>query len=348
MPHGTFVLADISGHSRYLDAAGLRHASNVTAHLLNGLIKAAAPHWTVAKLEGDAVFFLIEGREPSPATMAHIGALFRAFLEGILEIGQDTDCGCGACAGSNRLTLKFVVHSGEYESRQIGGREELIGPAVVVAHRLLKPGVRVLEYALFTRDYLGGDEPPVAVASQASVETEFGSVPFMVANLASLRREFEHEKQAFFSETQAVGRAEVEIDQAAGRVWDALLNPAKIREWSGMEDVIYFPARAGNFGSVYIWRPPGAAAFANVVVALDGERQRVTICRSREPDSGRVYVTYGVAGVSAASCLVTCDLGLPPANEPGQRATDPRRKEIQKAALAELNLLKRYCEAQAG
>jgi hypothetical protein len=50
--------------------------------------------------------------------------------------------------------LKFVFHHGEYVSQRIVGREELAGPDVIVAHRLLKNHVRDLiglrPYALLT------------------------------------------------------------------------------------------------------------------------------------------------------------------------------------------------------
>lgn len=126
MTHGTFLLADISGHSRYLNEAGLRHASNVTALLLNVLIDAGRGRWKVANLEGDAVFFVTTGHESTAEVLDQIAEMLRRFIGRVTEIGQDTDCGCGACAGSNRLALKFVLHRGEYEQRRIGGRREII------------------------------------------------------------------------------------------------------------------------------------------------------------------------------------------------------------------------------
>ena len=36
------------------------------------------------------------------------------------------------------LDLKFVLHAGSYVVQSIGGGRELVGPEVVMAHRLLK------------------------------------------------------------------------------------------------------------------------------------------------------------------------------------------------------------------
>lgn len=180
MPHkGTFVLADISGFSQYLDEAGLQHASNVTAKLLNDLIEANGDRWQIANLEGDCVFFFREGREPTGELLAHLRSLFECFFARQREIGQDTDCGCGACEGASQLALKFIVHAGEYAEQSIGGRCELIGPDVVTAHRLLKNDLGLSEYILLTRSYIGDDPPSGYQVSEGSLETQTGSIDFV-------------------------------------------------------------------------------------------------------------------------------------------------------------------------
>ena len=52
------------------------------------------------------------------------------------------------------LELKFVLHAGAFVIQDIAGQRELVGPEVVVAHRLLKSGAAELighnAYALVT------------------------------------------------------------------------------------------------------------------------------------------------------------------------------------------------------
>ena len=43
-----------------------------------------------------------------------------------------------ACARIDTLDLKFILHAGEFVLQSIGGGQELVGPDVVMAHRLLK------------------------------------------------------------------------------------------------------------------------------------------------------------------------------------------------------------------
>ena len=77
-----------------------------------------------------------------------------AFQAGLAAAGQEWSCTCNACARIHDLSLKFVFHHGEYVSQRIVGREELAGPDVIVAHRLLKNHVGDLiglrPYALLT------------------------------------------------------------------------------------------------------------------------------------------------------------------------------------------------------
>ena len=49
-------------------------------------------------------------------------------------------CECEPCRRIDTLDLKFIVHAGPFVMQSIAGRDELVGPEVVVAHRLLKSG----------------------------------------------------------------------------------------------------------------------------------------------------------------------------------------------------------------
>lgn len=339
---GTFVLADISGYSQYLDEAGLQHASKVTAKLLNTLIKASPRSWQVANLEGDCIFFYCEGREPPSELISHLRGLFERFFMRVLDLGQDTDCGCGACGGANQLALKFIIHAGEYAEQTIGGRCELMGPDVVTAHRLLKNDTGMSEYILMTRAYLGNENLSEYEASDGVVQTESGSIPFVVIDLTSARREAESKKQTFVSDHGAMARWEVEIAAPASAVWDSILDPEKIRQWSGAREIFDFPARMGAVGTVHRFILPDGHDFVQVVIAIDHENRRVTFRRAHIPFSRYVYSTYYVSdrgnGVTILRCHVGADRSLPmlPPLLGGRRL----KAEIEGG----LERLKAYCE----
>jgi hypothetical protein len=75
-------------------------------------------------------------------------------------------CWCDACSRIDVLDLKFILHAGVCVIQEIAGRRELVGPEVVIAHRLLKTGAAALvghsAFALIT----------AAAAARLSIPTE--------------------------------------------------------------------------------------------------------------------------------------------------------------------------------
>ncbi len=62
-----------------------------------------------------------------------------ADFRGRLDAAHDVwSCQCDACMRIDALDLKFVLHAGRFVIHEIAGRPELVGPEVVMAHRLLK------------------------------------------------------------------------------------------------------------------------------------------------------------------------------------------------------------------
>lgn len=81
-------------------------------------------------------------------------------------------CWCNACSQIDVLDLKFILHDGAFVIQEIAARRELVGPEVVMAHRLLKTGAAELvghsAYALIT----------AAVAARFDIPTE-AAVPIV-------------------------------------------------------------------------------------------------------------------------------------------------------------------------
>jgi hypothetical protein len=171
---GPLLLADIGGYTSFLQSVELAHRDDIVtdaavpdayammSSLLDGIVGRMVPPFTLSKLEGDAVFaYATEATEvPEGAAMleclAACYAEFRRRLEAAHEIWT---CRCGACSRSDALDLKFVLHAGSFVVQQIAGRQELVGPEVVMAHRLLKNSATELlghgDYALITAAAVG-------------------------------------------------------------------------------------------------------------------------------------------------------------------------------------------------
>lgn len=52
-----------------------------------------------------------------------------------------TACTCDACRNIGNLTLKFIVHHGSFVRQTVGGRPQVAGADVVLAHKLLKNAI---------------------------------------------------------------------------------------------------------------------------------------------------------------------------------------------------------------
>ena len=88
------------------------------------------------------------------AIVDRIRTCYEAFSSQLASAGSMWTCSCEACARIGVLDLKFVLHHGWFVRQPVAGHEELLGPDVNTAHRLLKNHARELvghvPYALIT------------------------------------------------------------------------------------------------------------------------------------------------------------------------------------------------------
>jgi Protein of unknown function (DUF2652) len=181
---GTLLLADISGYTGFLQGVADAHrnlivvddppaAYSLMSSLLDVVVTAIAPRFQLAKFEGDAVFAVA----PDPDlelrggdVLACLRSCYAAFTTRLGEANSLWTCTCGSCSRVHELGLKFVLHHGSYVVQRIAGREELLGPDVNVAHRLLKNHVRDVigarPYALLTDAVVRAlDVPPAEMVT---------------------------------------------------------------------------------------------------------------------------------------------------------------------------------------
>ena len=151
-----FLLADISGYTGFLGLVAEQHGEDfsnglpagykVLGALIDLLIDGLPTGFELVKVEGDAVFgaapaAAVDGQ--GPRMLGDLGAAYRAFVaqrESMAQTAEDDKC--DACLVVNNLDLKVVVHRGFAVQQSIARQADLVGPAVNVAHRLLKNTVR--------------------------------------------------------------------------------------------------------------------------------------------------------------------------------------------------------------
>ncbi len=149
---GALLIADLSGYTRYLASIDLNTA-HVVCGLLDTIAEALTP-FTVAKIEGDAVFcYATDELRETHNPLDIISSAHQAFVRESSWIGEQSGCTCPACDLVGTVGVKFVLHHGEFAIHQIAGHDELVGSDVIAVHRLVKgaveePGPR--DYVLAT------------------------------------------------------------------------------------------------------------------------------------------------------------------------------------------------------
>ncbi len=150
-----FVIADISGYTKFLVSSELEHAQDIIGDFMDTVVEALRPTFHLAKFEGDAAF-LYAVRDDLDGSFLEdaIETAYFTFRRRKRDVRQSSACACKACASMGDLDFKFVVHFGEMVKQSMGGREELAGRDVILIHRLLKNAVNERfgprAYALYT------------------------------------------------------------------------------------------------------------------------------------------------------------------------------------------------------
>lgn len=149
------LLADISGYTGFMSGVershgvdfseGIPAAYAVLGDLLGAVSDGVVPDFEVVKLEGDAVFAAapaarLDGQ--GDRVLEKLKAMYGAFIDGRTRAIPARDHLCSACPTVVNLDLKIVLHRGHVVRQAVGSGSDLLGPAVTVAHRLLKNTVR--------------------------------------------------------------------------------------------------------------------------------------------------------------------------------------------------------------
>lgn len=149
------LLADISGYTGFMTGVedehgadfsnGIPAAYSILGALLQSVIEGLAPDFELVKLEGDAVF------AAAPATrldgqgkevLGRVATTYGSFIAARTRAIPSSDHVCTACPAVAHLDLKIVLHRGVAVRQAVGPGSDLLGPAVTVAHRLLKNTIR--------------------------------------------------------------------------------------------------------------------------------------------------------------------------------------------------------------
>jgi hypothetical protein len=186
---GILVLADISGFTAFVTATELEHGPQIIGALLEAVMGRLSPPLDIQEVEGDAVFAVgADAALAQPTRLLDVfDEAFTAFKTLQRELAADETCRCGACSRVESLDLKIVAHHGRFLRQQVGGRGQVAGVDVILAHRLLKNGVTDRRaYLLLTAamlDWLGLDPYQPGLDARVESYEHLGDVRCFVRDL---------------------------------------------------------------------------------------------------------------------------------------------------------------------
>ncbi|WP_343211893.1 DUF2652 domain-containing protein (plasmid) [Aliisedimentitalea scapharcae] len=139
-----FVIADISGYTKFMSETAIEHAKGILESLFGSMIPTIRSPLEVSGLQGDAVFaYALKSEVVSQQFILDFAEqLYCVFARAKEKMLINTSCPCDACSTVDALELKIVVHHGDCIVQKTGDREELAGQDVITAFRLLKNSVK--------------------------------------------------------------------------------------------------------------------------------------------------------------------------------------------------------------
>jgi len=286
---GHLVLADISGYTRFLTESELEHANGIISDLLNAVIASIQAPLTLSSIEGDAVF--LYGSMPEDVqgqtVIESVESLYGAFAGALETMVLNTTCQCNACVNINTLGMKIVMHCGEYVTSQIGGRETLSGPDVIVAHRLLKNHIiestGIADYMLVTQpcvDELGIENMVAAWTEHTEEYEHVGEIQGYVSSLSELWEFLRRQNENKVLQGDAWISMSTFSEASPAVVWDHQTDPLKRKEWMEVAGVTTHAVSHGRIG-------PGSEYHC---AHGDGETQVFTVLDMKPVD----YITFMV------------------------------------------------------
>jgi uncharacterized protein YndB with AHSA1/START domain len=239
---GCLIIADISGYTKYLTGVELDHSTDILADLINTIVNQMKGTFTLAKLEGDAIFaYAADPKDLSegPSLVTTIEGCYFSFRHRQAVIDRSTSCTCDACSKIPTLNLKFVVHHGSYVIHEVAGMRELVGSDVIVAHRLLKNEVKEKTgwngYAFFSghcAERYGLDTTALTLLPHTEEYDDVGTVEGWVLNLdRRWDEELERRVVRLTRDDPGVQVLEFEMPAPPAVVWDHLTSPSKRISW---------------------------------------------------------------------------------------------------------------------
>lgn len=331
MPSAYFFLSDICGYTAYLTGTELDHAQEILHTLFETLLGSMQPPLKIAKLEGDAIFAYLPFEQICHGQMIldTVESMYAGFRRVQKAMRLNTTCTCRACQGINTLDLKFCLHYGDYVIQRLMEQEELAGPAVILAHRLLKNTVeektRLMAYALFTEAAIEAMQAQAIAATFIQhVESyeHLGSVPIYIYDLHPFWERIQGQRREFVTPESASAIARIHVVAPPAVTWDIFTNPGtRGRIVAGQVHATGNHDGRLGIGAVYHCAHHDGTMVEGAIVDWQPLEYITTNELSHEPEMEISFMmTCWLEGQPDGTSRVIFSIGAPQAEDPKQQA----------------------------
>ena len=147
--NGMIMIPDISGFTDFVIKSNMFVGKYITESLLKSVMDSNILCLEVSEVEGDAILFYKYHNLPTfEETLMQIEQMYNEFQKECQRLASQL-------AIEIPLSLKIIVHYGEFIKYKIGKFEKLYGAPVVEAHKMLKNHIAEYPpYALFSDAFL--------------------------------------------------------------------------------------------------------------------------------------------------------------------------------------------------
>ena len=147
--NGMLMIPDISGFTDFVIKSNMFVGKYITESLLKSVMDSNILCLEVSEVEGDAILFYKYHNLPTfEETLMQIEQMYYDFQKECQRLAS-------LLAIEIPLSLKIIVHYGEFTKYKIGKFEKLYGAPVVEAHKMLKNHIAEYPpYALFSDAFL--------------------------------------------------------------------------------------------------------------------------------------------------------------------------------------------------
>lgn len=239
---GIIFIPDISGFTKFVSTTEIEHSRKIIGELLEVLLDSNCLDFVPSEIEGDAILFYKTQDIPSlKEILTQTENMFLNFHNYLVDITATNICTCGACQSAHKLTLKFIVHLGEVHEMKVKQFNNIMGPDVILAHRLLKNSVNLEEYILFTKMYLNTQSTDEINEYCESIEfyDNFGEVKTYYLSLDHLRNKINEIPFQNYIPEDFNHDIKINISADSFSVYSILIDNSRKMEWvPGIKRVI--------------------------------------------------------------------------------------------------------------